>query len=546
MRRDVQKNKNKQKQELKNKKVITQKSVYSSDGAYMNITTVNLNKEPTDLNIKMPFNFIVRDATNLTYHKISYLCRASDLIILSITGINIELELINVIKRSMPTVLITYEKKFKNIANSIAKSFGSPKMCEFSMLNMILNNLECQNTAIALERPFMIPQTVDIIDNNTISVQGFMKNSLRSNKLTIDGLYTGFIEEVIVDGNKILGESLNIEEDESIYNINKNINTDNNKDTDNNMEVEQNENEEVSAEEIDFESNENESEENQNENQENQFDYQEDINPAVDLITKYSKYKGIRNLSACTFVDQAEDMPEYYKNISFYQNIYQLKKEVKNRELLIPKNKNVSILIKIENHPNICDLAESCPVLFNLFEFEGRPTILNYEFTALTDHLSKDLLIDNGFYIYNTKSIVSRNINSNVFKEEKNLLSGVVSFIGPLLICVSNAFIVVDDFNLFKTIRLFNGYAQNKIFFDCVKLTGKPVKICKSYVVVKGMFYNKEQVEYFSNIQLEAGKGVFGFIKKPLGTKGAFKAYFAQSVKYGQEVKISLYKNLFL
>jgi pre-rRNA-processing protein TSR1 len=219
---------------------------------------------------------------------------------------------------------------------------------------------------------------------------------------------------------------------------------------------------------------------------------------------------------------------------------------VKNRECLVPKNKNIILKVSLKGNQNLANFIENIPVLFNIFEYELRSTILNYEFTSQENPIPKEIMVDNGFMIYNTKCIVTRNLNSNVFKRESNIHSGIVSFIGPLTLNTNNAFIISDGIEEFKAVRLFNGYSKNRVFFDCVRLKGKPVKVCKSYAVIKGMFYNKEQVEYFRNIKLETNKDVQGFIKKPLGTKGAFKAYFAQQVKYGEEVRISLYKSIFL
>lgn len=533
MRRDVQKNKNKQKRELKSKKADMQRDIYSSEGAYVNITTINLNRSRTEIDVKLPFNFILRDATELSNHSITYLCRASDMLILSITGIEVDYDLINVIKRQMPTVVIVHDKKLKGLARAVSKTFGSPKTCDFSMLSMILRNIQYQSTTVASERPFMIPADVRYCDGLLVA-EGFMKNSLRSDSVVINGEYRGVIEEAIVDGEVIPGSLLNIEYGENVF---KPLYEDH----DNSSIVDTQRNEEdTSVEDVDLES---QSDGDYDVEYSGFYDDQP-ISSELDLISKYSKYKGIRNLSSCTFADQPEEMPEYYKDLVFFRNPKHTLSQVKNRKCIIPKNKSVTLKIRLQLPPN-ASLDLNLIVLFNLFEYEDRYTILNYEFSS-HEPLPAEIVIDNGFEIFKARCIVTRNLNNNAFRQEHDLVSGIVSFIGPLVLFSPNAFIVPENLNSFSVVRLFNGYSQNRIFFDCVELEGKPAKVCKRYVVVKGMFYNKEQVEYFRNVQLEASKGIRGFVKKPLGTKGAFKAYFAQPVKYGEDITMSLYKQVFL
>ena len=526
MRRDVQKNKNKQKLEIKNKKSKEKVSLYSSNEAYMNITAISLNKIPVELNLKLPFNFILREASELSNHEITYLCRASDLLILSITSTVIDADLISLIKRSMPTVIIAYERKFKNVAKAIAKSFGSTKIIEFSMLNMILQKVETSNTNVALVRPYMVPRTVTF-ENEYVIVEGFMKNSLKSDKVVINGIHEGIIEQVMFDGITIEGSSLNMEENEDLLDrsfLEKQNVTKEDQQDDVGME-----DEEMDGEETDeFSIDENEPE----------FDMNEEQEPEVDLISKFSEYRGIRNLATCTFHDQAD--PEHYKDIVFMKNTKYALSKINSTGNSIPKNKLVFLKIKIFE-----PIDEKIFVLFNLFGFETRKTIHNFDFLS-PEKLPEIITVDNGFRIYNTKSFVTRNLNNNLFKLESGLVDGVVSFIGPFNFYDSTAFLLSEGLNTLKAVRLLNGKTQDRIFFESKTLKGKPIKICKSYVVVKGMFFNKEQVEYFRNIQVASKNDISGFVKKPLGTKGLFKAYFSQQVKHGEFITMTLYKRIYL
>lgn len=184
--------------------------------------------------------------------------------------------------------------------------------------------------------------------------------------------------------------------------------------------------------------------------------------------------------------------------------------------------------------------------MFNLLEYETRRTLYNYDFSS-NDPLASNVLVDNGYRIYSATTAITRNINNKVFKHEPSLLCGVVSFIAPINLYGPSAYILQgNDINTVNTVKLLNGKSASRVLFDCVELSGKPIKVYKSYVVVRGMFFNSEQVEYFRNVKLESKNGISGHIIRPLGTKGLFKAYFSQHVKHGDSIKMYLYKRIFL
>lgn len=285
MRKHVQKNKNKQKQELKAQNIKKHASLYSSSAAYMNITLIHLCSIPLMLEeLKVNYNFIIRDAASLSFHELTYLCRASDLLILTVTCSEVNNDLISLVKRYMPTAIIVHDKKTKNLARVVSKSFGDAKVVDQSMLNMVISKVQAQNTNLANSRPFMIPRAV-AYENNFLILRGFMKNGLKSNKVVINGIHEGIIEEILVDDSIISGESLNFEESEALLYTE-------------NIEPVQEEDEIASYKESVEDS------ESFTEGSLDLIDREPDntiINPEFDLINKYSEYRGIRNMATCTF-----------------------------------------------------------------------------------------------------------------------------------------------------------------------------------------------------------------------------------------------------
>lgn len=515
-RRHVRKNQVKEQQTLKKLKIRKHAHQYCDDKSYMNITVVHLCDIPMILDeVQTKFNFIVRETIGLSNHEITYLSRASDLLLLTVTGSEVNKELISLIKRYMPTAIILHERKQKNIARSLAKEFGEVKICEVSMLGMVLSKIETQNTHLANFRPFMVAKDFEF-DGNHLIIKGFMKKGLRSDKITINGIHQGLIEDVMFNETVLHGSQLNIEEVENTL-----AKEAEEYQADENLEPEplecDSESIEMSVEDEEF----------------------EQITPKYDLISKYKTYKGIRNLATCNFKNQS--IPEHYKDLVFVKNMKYMISQVKAKQSLIPNNTEVTLKVRIFEPIN-----EKYLVIFNLIEYETRKTIHNYDFHH-SESVSKNILIDNGFLIFNSSCILTRNLNNNVFKEEADLNNGVMSFIGHLNLYPHVAHVLLgNNINSIETIKLMNGRNEDRIFFECVELKGKPIKVYKSYVVVRGMFFNKEQVDYFRNIQIESKNGIVGHIMKPLGTKGQFKGYFAQHVKHGDSIKMCLYKRVFL
>lgn len=518
MRRAVQKNKNKQKQELKSSKIKRHVSLYSADYSYMNITAVHLTDAPIELEIKVPYNFILREINGLSNNEITYLCRASDLLVLTVNGSEINNDLISLVKRLMPTAIIVYAKKYKNIAKAISKSFGDAKTCELRMMNTILEKIETENTHMAKVRSFMIPSE-HFYEDGYLYVKGFMKNGLRSDKVVINGIHEGIIEEVRLNGQVLEGKALNFEESE--------------------VQLNSPSGGEEAEKQDSCSYSEHESENEESEEQDLIEEYEAcDLNPDFDLINKYADFRGIKSLASCTFKDQ--EIPDHYRNIVFFKSHKYIMSQVKAKPSIVPKNSEVTLKIFLFN-----PIVTNVLVIFNLMEYETRMTIHNFDFSS-TKPMPKNIVVDNGFRVTQANCIVTRNLNNNVFEEEAELVNGVVSFIGPIDMLGTTAHVLNGNIDSLDTVKLLNGKAHDRLFFERAELRGKPIKIYKSHIVVKGMFFNKEQVDYFRNIKIEAKNGITGYIKKSLGTKGLFKAFFAQPVKHGDIIAMPLYKRKFL
>jgi pre-rRNA-processing protein TSR1 len=87
--------------------------------------------------------------------------------------------------------------------------------------------------------------------------------------------------------------------------------------------------------------------------------------------------------------------------------------------------------------------------------------------------------------------------------------------------------------------------STSRVIAKRIILTGHPYHMNKKVVTIRYMFFNREDVEWFSALPLWTRRGRSGFVKEPLGTHGYFKANFDGRINPQDAIGVSLYKRVF-
>lgn len=85
----------------------------------------------------------------------------------------------------------------------------------------------------------------------------------------------------------------------------------------------------------------------------------------------------------------------------------------------------------------------------------------------------------------------------------------------------------------------------NRVILKRVTLTGTPFKIHKRIVVVRFMFFNAADVNYFKPVELMTKLHRRGHIKESLGTHGYMKCMFNKQIQHHDTVFMHLFKRVF-
>ncbi|EGT47609.1 hypothetical protein CAEBREN_23625 [Caenorhabditis brenneri] len=284
---------------------------------------------------------------------------------------------------------------------------------------------------------------------------------------------------------------------------------------------------------------------------------------------RFQKYRGLKSFRTSTW-DAKENLPLDYARIFQFANYKNTKKNVMSKiggndmdagDSVISKKFNGAFAsVFIENVPlAVLEAYKDTKnlVLFQLLPHEQKMSVLNM---VLKKHPSCTVPITSeeqkfifyvGFRQFEANAVFSSNTPGDKFKLERFMPAEktfVATVYAPIIFNPATVLCFrQDDKGRQELVATGSVLDTNpdRIVLKRTVLSGHPYKINRRAVVVRYMFFNREDIEWFKPVELYTPSGRRGHIKEAVGTHGHMKCRFDQQLNAQDSVMLNLYKRVF-
>ena len=302
-----------------------------------------------------------------------------------------------------------------------------------------------------------------------------------------------------------------------------------------------------------------------------EMEFQDEVDTPIDIPAKerFKKYRGLESMKTGSW-DPLTNLPKEYRTIFSFENIkntYKLSVKRAHNEGLKLNGNYVKIIVLNFDFDNLKYCSEDIPmVLSTLLDHERKLCVMHYKFTAnyeqdntIVENMNKNVFECHcGFRRYLIKPIFSNDIFTGgdklkiqkyLEKDKFYIMTTYAQLTYPNSPVILFTHKTVDDKIEQKLSFCGTGLTleanDRKIILKKIVLTGYPVKIKKKKAIVRYMFFNPNDINYFKPIQLTTKKGLRGNITESVGTHGYMKCIFSDYIKSNDTVCLNLYKRVF-
>ncbi|KAJ3402389.1 hypothetical protein HDV05_008552, partial [Chytridiales sp. JEL 0842] len=284
---------------------------------------------------------------------------------------------------------------------------------------------------------------------------------------------------------------------------------------------------------------------------------------------RFARYRGLKSFRTSPW-DPYENLPADYARIFQFENFKKTKtkilREVEDSEEGMDAGRRV--VVWIDNVPaRVLEHTKdpSKPyILFSLLPHEHKITLSTLQIhrpantseeTPLVVKSKDPMILFQGFRKLVIRPIYSSDTRggvNNVHKFSRYLHAGthaIASFYGPIGLTSEPCLLFKPSATSSTPSLIATGAllppSPTRIVAKKIILTGHPFKIHKRSAVIRFMFHNPADVEYFKPVQLYTKHGRIGHIRESLGTHGYMKCLFDEQIKGDDTVCMGLYKRVF-
>ncbi|KAK0395190.1 hypothetical protein QR680_001164 [Steinernema hermaphroditum] len=296
-------------------------------------------------------------------------------------------------------------------------------------------------------------------------------------------------------------------------------------------------------------------------------EFPDEIDTPIDVPARerFQKYRAVANFRSSVW-DPKENLPHEYSHIYSMENFKQARKIALSHPERVPNELQRGVLVSIY----LSNVVEQ-----ELFAKYGRPDgsfgpvvayqLLDYEHCRTAFHMrlkkcdsyrhaiknKEKLIFHVGYRIFEASAVFSEHTNANKFKmlrympEEDNFVASVFAptIFGVIPVLVFKE--ASDGSHRLVAHGVTMPPNADRIILKRVVLSGHPLHQRGATAVVRYMFYNPEDVAWFSPVELYTSGSRRGNITQSLGTHGLFKARFDGPLGVANAVYMALYKRVY-
>ncbi|KAI3657534.1 hypothetical protein MP638_003729 [Amoeboaphelidium occidentale] len=278
--------------------------------------------------------------------------------------------------------------------------------------------------------------------------------------------------------------------------------------------------------------------------------------------SRFRKYRGLQSFKTSSWEGE-DELPPSFDNIFMFENFRKTANDVFEDLEEEERITNVKIQLYLEMVPvSVAEffVKHNC-VVFGLLPHEEKMSMLNYTIN-LPNAKAEDVVLESKQPIL-IQSGYRRIVHHPIYSENsnhKNKLNRMLKFVYPGESAVATVFGPIqyspvavlyfkdNSTSLTGSGSLLSVDPDRKIIKRKL-LTGVPTRIHPGKhnhtAVVRYMFHNPEDVQYFSPVELKTKLGRRGNIMESIGTHGAMKCRFDKALKSEDIILLPLYRRVF-
>jgi len=286
--------------------------------------------------------------------------------------------------------------------------------------------------------------------------------------------------------------------------------------------------------------------------------FPDEVDTPMDVAARirFQKYRGLKSFRTSVW-DPKENLPLDYARIFQFENFDRTRRRVLAEEVGGAEvGWYITVYLVGVGRHLLNSGNTNALVLTSLLPHEHRMSVLNM--AVRRSALSGDkpiksktrLVFQCGWRRFAACPVFSQHTNGNKHKYERFFREGniVMTTFAPISFPPAPV-LVFEEHPSGKQSLLATGSLlsadPNRVVVKRTVLSGHAFKVHKRICTVRFMFFNREDIEWFSPVELRTKNGRRGHIKEGLGTHGHMKCIFDGPVSQQDTVLMNLYKRVY-